>query len=520
VRLEELLRGVEGARISGDTSTPIRGVAYDSRAVEPGYLFAALRGSQRDGQGFVAQALGRGAAAILSSRPPATGGGARPAEAARPTAWVQVADDRRALALVARNYYGRPDERLEMLGVTGTNGKTTVCHLLEAALAEAGRKPCLLGTVSYRYGRDETRAERTTPESLDLMRHLDRFATAGARSCVMEVSSHALALRRVAGIAFRAAVFTNLTQDHLDFHGTMEAYLEAKGLLFRDLAPDAVAALNADDPASARLRALTRARVVTWGEAPAADLKIEACRTALDGIDLTLRPGGALAASGTAPLVLRSPLLGMPNARNLAAAAATGLALGLPREALERGLVAVRGVPGRFERVDDGGPFLVLVDYAHTDDALANLLASVRALKPLRILTVFGCGGDRDRAKRPKMGFAAASGSDVVFVTSDNPRSENPEHILEEILPGVRRAFGLDQGAELPGDRCQVIADRREAIARAVALARPGDAVVIAGKGHETYQILADRTIPFDDRQVAREALRGGGAARGRAACE
>jgi UDP-N-acetylmuramoyl-L-alanyl-D-glutamate--2,6-diaminopimelate ligase len=337
----------------------------------------------------------------------------------------------------------------------------------------------------------------------------------------MEVSSHALALRRVAGIAFRAAVFTNLTQDHLDFHGTMEAYLEAKGLLFRDLAPGAVAALNADDPASARLRALTRAHVVTWGEAPASDLKIEACRTALDGIDLTLRPGAALAASsGTAPLVLHSPLLGMPNARNLAAAAATGLALGLPREALERGLVAVRGVPGRFERVDDGGPFLVLVDYAHTDDALENLLASVRALRPLRILTVFGCGGDRDRAKRPKMGFAAAHASDVVFVTSDNPRSENPERILEEILPGVRQAFGLDPHAALPGDRCHVIADRREANVRAVALARPGDAVVIAGKGHETYQILADRTIPFDDRHVAREALKGGPAARGRAACE
>jgi UDP-N-acetylmuramoyl-L-alanyl-D-glutamate--2,6-diaminopimelate ligase len=420
---------------------------------------------------------------------------------------------------VAGNYYGRPDARLEMLGVTGTNGKTTVCHLLEAVLAEAGRKPCLFGTVSYRYGRDETRAERTTPESLDLMRHLDRFATAGARSCVMEVSSHALALRRVAGIAFRAAVFTNLTQDHLDFHGTMEAYLEAKGLLFRGLAPGALAVLNADDPAGARLRAMTRARVVTWGEAAGADLRLEACRTGIDGTDLTLRPGAAIAAGGV-PLVLHSPLLGMPNARNLAAAAATVLALGVPRDAVERGLVALRGVPGRFERVDEGGPFLVLVDYAHTDDALTNLLESVRALRPARILTVFGCGGDRDRAKRPKMGLAAARGSDVVFVTSDNPRSEKPEAILQDILPGVRQALGVDAAAALPSDRCQVIADRREAITRAVAAARPGDAVVIAGKGHETYQVLADRTIPFDDRHVAREALKGGPAARGRAACE
>jgi UDP-N-acetylmuramoyl-L-alanyl-D-glutamate--2,6-diaminopimelate ligase len=253
---------------------------------------------------------------------------------------------------------------------------------------------------------------------------------------------------------------------------------------------------------------------VTYGETAAADLRLEGCRVSLSGTELTLRP-----AAGD-PLVLRSPLLGMPNARNLAAAGATALALGLPRAATERGLAAVRGVPGRFERVDSGSPFLVLVDYAHTDDALTNLLASVRALRPARILTVFGCGGDRDRGKRPKMGEAAARGSDLVFVTSDNPRSETPERILEEILPGVRRAFGLEAGAALPAGRGQVIADRREAIVRAIGAARPGDAVVIAGKGHETYQILADRTIPFDDRQVAREALRGGGAARGRAACE
>jgi UDP-N-acetylmuramoyl-L-alanyl-D-glutamate--2,6-diaminopimelate ligase len=495
--------------ITGDPGAAIKGVAYDSRAVEPGYLFAALRGEQRDALEFVPQAIGRGAAAVLSTRP------APAAERAPRPAWVQVADDRLALALVARNYYGRPDERLEMVGVTGTNGKTTVCHLLEAVLSEAGRKPCLFGTVSYRYGRDETRAERTTPESLDLMRHLDRFATAGARSCVMEVSSHALALQRVAGIAFRAAVFTNLTQDHLDFHRTMEAYLEAKGILFRGLAPGALAVLNADDPASARLRTWTRARVVTFGEAKGADLRLEGCRVSIDGTDLTLRP-----AEGGAPIVLHSPLLGMPNARNLAAAGATALALGLPRDAIERGLVALRGVPGRFERVDHGGPFLVLVDYAHTDDALENLLLSVRALRPARILTVFGCGGDRDRNKRPKMGLAAARGSDLVFVTSDNPRSENPERILDEILPGVRHAYGLQAGAALPAARGLVIADRREAIVRAIGAARPGDAVVIAGKGHETYQILADRTIPFDDRQVAREALRGGGAARGRAACE
>jgi len=515
--LQALLRDVPGVRLAGDPTTAIRGLAYDSRAVEPGFLFAALAGEQRDGHDFLDQAKARGAAAILSSRPP----DARSSD----LAWVQVEDDRRGLALVSRNYYGRPDERMTMVGVTGTNGKTTVCHLLEAGLREAGLKPCLLGTVSYRYGRDETRADRTTPESLDLMRHLDRFATAGARSCAMEVSSHALALRRVAGISYGAAVFTNLTQDHLDFHGGMEDYFQAKALLFRALSPDAVAVLNADDAAAQGLAAVTSARVITYGSAPRVHLRTSGVRATLDGTEVTLLPAPGLVADravgADAPIILRSPLLGLHNAENLAAAAAALLALGAPREALVRGLESVRGVPGRMERVDDGGAFLVLVDYAHTDDALAHLLDSVSALRPARIITVFGCGGDRDRDKRPKMGFAAASRSDVVVVTSDNPRTEEPRAIVEEILPGVRRALGADAGAPLPEDRCLVVVDRREAITRAVALARPGDCVVIAGKGHETYQILGERTLPFDDRQVARDVLRAGGsgALRGRAAC-
>ena len=517
MQLQALLRDVPGARCAGDPATAIRGVAYDSRQVEPGFLFAALEGEKRDGHDFLAQARDRGAAAILSARAPAPGYSG--------LAWVQAEDVRRALALVARNYYGRPDERLTMLGVTGTNGKTTVCHLLEGGLREAGLKPCLLGTVSYRYGRDETRADRTTPESLDLQRHLDRFATAGARSCAMEVSSHALALRRVAGISFQAAVFTNLTQDHLDFHGTMEDYFQAKALLFRSLKPDAVAVLNADDAAAEGLAAVTSARVVTFGAAPRVHLRASDVRATLDGTRVTLTPAPGFPGSGgdeDGPIVARSPLLGRHNAENLAAAAATLLALGLPRAAIVAGLEAVRGVPGRMERVDDGAPFLVLVDYAHTDDALTHLLKSVRDLRPARIVTVFGCGGDRDRDKRPKMGFAAAAHSDVVVVTSDNPRTEDPEAIIEAILPGVRRGLGVEPGAPLPVDRCHVVVERREAIARAVALARPGDAVVIAGKGHEPYQILGDRTVPFDDRQVARDALRGGsgGALRGRAACQ
>jgi len=502
VQLRELLRDLPDARLTGDPETSIRGLAYDSRAVEQGYLFAALRGGARDGLDFVDQAIERGAAAVLASRPAATGC----------VAWVQADDDRRALALMARSYYGRPDERLTTIGVTGTNGKTTVCYLLEAVLREAGLKPCLLGTIVYRCGRDEVRADRTTPESLDLYRHLDRFATAGARSCAMEVSSHALSLRRVAGIAFRAGVFTNLTQDHFDFHGTMERYRDAKATLFRSLPPTAVAVLNADDEAAAAMRAVTRARVVTFGESAGADLRIAAHRPTASGSEVTLEigPGVAPDSSGARTLTIASPLLGALNARNLAAAAAAALAIGLPVETVARGLGLVRGVPGRFERVDDGGEFLVLVDYAHTDDALSQLLRAVRSLKPRRIITVFGCGGDRDREKRPRMGFAAASASDVVVVTSDNPRSEDPLAIIDGILPGVRRALaaGGEPGA-LPEERCRVVPDRREAIRRAIEMAGEGDCVVIAGKGHEPYQILADRTVPFDDRQVARDALAG-----------
>jgi UDP-N-acetylmuramoyl-L-alanyl-D-glutamate--2,6-diaminopimelate ligase len=512
VQLWQLLEGIEGVRLSGDPATSIRGVAYDSRAVEPGFLFAALRGQKSDGNDYVGQAIDRGAVAVLSGRE------ARRGETR--VAWAQMENERRGLALVARNYYGRRDQRMRMLGVTGTNGKTTVCFLLESILREAGLKPCLLGTVLYRYNRDETKAGRTTPESLDLHRLLDRYATAGARSCAMEVSSHALALDRVAGIEFEAAVFTNLTQDHLDFHGTMDRYFEAKAILFRGLKSSAVAILNADDPHAERLRPLTAARVVTFGQSRGADVRLESMDASIDGTRVTLAiapgvapPGSAAKGSskggaGARSIEVRSPLLGRPNAWNVAAATAASLALGVPADAIVRSLLTVHGVPGRFERIDEGQPFTVLVDYAHTDDALQNLLVAVRDLRPRRVLTVFGCGGDRDRSKRPLMGAAAGAGSDIVFVTSDNPRSEDPMAIIREILPGVRRSMGDDPRGRDEQERCLVIPDRKAAIRRALSSAEPDDCVVIAGKGHETYQILGDRTIPFDDREVAREILR------------
>jgi UDP-N-acetylmuramoyl-L-alanyl-D-glutamate--2,6-diaminopimelate ligase len=501
MQLWQLLDGVPGVRLSGEPSTGIQGIAYDSRQVERGYLFAAIRGQKSDGNQYVGQAVDKGAAAVLSALPAAG--------RARGLPWAQVEDDRLALALASRNYYGRPDEQMTMVAVTGTNGKTTVCFLLESIFREAEMKPCLLGTVLYRYEREETKAGRTTPESLDLHRLLDRFVTAGARSCAMEVSSHALAQKRTAGIGFKAAVFTNLTQDHLDFHGTMEGYLEAKASLFRGLAPGAVAVLNADDPHADRIGGVTRARVVTFGEADRADVRIASARPTISGTEVTLAIAPGLEGQGSpTPLTLRSPLLGRPNVLNLAAASALALALGVPRRAIARALESVRGVPGRFERIGADQPFEVLVDYAHTDDALRSLLRAVRELGPRRILTVFGCGGDRDRGKRPLMGFAAAEGSDLVIVTSDNPRSEDPLAIIEEILPGVRRALAGDERGALDPARCVVVPDRTEAIGRALSLAAAGDCVVIAGKGHETYQILRDRTVPFDDREVARSLLK------------
>ncbi len=499
MRIRSLLADVTNAELTGDPETGIRGLAYDSRQVEPGYLFAAIRGTRSDGNDFVDQALERGAVAVLSS-----------ATARRGVAWVRVKDDRQGLALLARNYYGRPDERMTMIGVTGTNGKTSVAVLLESILREANLNPCLLGTLSYRYGRDETRADRTTPESLDLYRHLDRFASAGARSCVVEVSSHALALKRVAGIAFRSGVFTNLTQDHLDFHGTMDAYLESKATLFRGLAPESTAILNADDDASRSLEAATAARVVTYGESERADVRIGDARYSSHGIEATLNVrAGVDGAGGTAArLEVSSPLLGRPNTCNVAAAAATALSLGMPAEAIRKGVAAIQGVPGRLERIDREGPVMVLVDFAHTDDALTKLLAAARELCGKRIITVFGCGGDRDRAKRPKMGAAAAAGSDIVVVTSDNPRREDPMAIIDGILPGVRQTLTGNPAGEPDPNRCLVVPDRRAAIGRALELAEDGDCVVIAGKGHENYQDLGDRTVPFDDRQVAREYLR------------
>jgi UDP-N-acetylmuramoyl-L-alanyl-D-glutamate--2,6-diaminopimelate ligase len=493
MELRELLRGIEALDVGEDGGRPIHGLHYDSRRVQPGYAFFAVRGEKTDGNRFVWQAVERGAAAVVSAEPMIEG---------LPAAWVRVRDARKALALASANFYGHPSRGLRLAGITGTNGKTTTAFLLESVLLAAGKHAGLFGTIEYHLPGAagapaplrRLPAPNTTPESLDLQAYLAELRDLGGTHVVMEVSSHALALDRVYGCTFHTAVFTNLSRDHLDFHGTMEAYFAEKRKLFQGWGaePPQWAVLNADDAAGAELAGCRCPNVLWYGF----------------GAKATVRPaarnpepasGCFVAETPWGPLELGSSLLGRPNVCNLLAAAGAALALGFSRGEVERGLSALENVPGRFERVEAGQPFLVLVDYAHTDDALRSLIGVARGLvRPCnRVITLFGCGGDRDRSKRPLMGEAAASLSDLVILTSDNPRSEDPMAIINDALPGVR-----NNKAEY-----RVEPDRARAIALAIGLARPGDIVLLAGKGHEDYQVIGAETIHFDDREAALEVL-------------
>jgi UDP-N-acetylmuramyl-tripeptide synthetase len=482
VTLRELASRLPGAAVSGDAGVTVTAVTHDSRRAGPGTLFVAVRGTSLDGNQFVEGARKKGAVAVASEDPPRGTG-----------PWLQVPDAREALATLSAEVLGRPADALRLVGVTGTNGKTTTTYLLDAALRAAGHRTGLVGTVQYRVGDHLAEASRTTPESSDLQALFREMVDAGCDHAVLEVSSHSLELKRVHGCAFQVAVFTNLTRDHLDFHGDMERYFLAKRRLFDTyLRPDGHALINLDDDRAPELIAASRGRVWTYSlNGGPADLQATDIRLSLEATRFRARtPRGDLDVS--------TPLLGRFNVENLLAALGGALALGLDPEAALRGISSVAGVPGRLERVSAGQDFTVVVDYAHTDDALKNLLETIRELKPRRLITVFGCGGDRDRTKRPLMGAVAARLSDVAVVTSDNPRSEPPESILEEIQKGMNGGRRAERHA---------IVDRREAIVRALEMARPGDAVVIAGKGHEAYQVLRDRTVPFDDRQIAREVL-------------
>jgi len=482
VRLADVVARLPGSEITGEPGVEIASVTHDSRRAGPGALFVAIRGLATDGNDFVDAARKKGAVAVVSEGAPRGAG-----------TWVRVPDARAALALFSAAVLGDPARSLELVGVTGTNGKTTTTYLIDSALRAAGETVGLVGTVEYRIGRRIADAVRTTPESSDLQALFREMVDAGCRCAVLEVSSHSLTLERVHGLEFKVAVFTNLTRDHLDFHGDMDAYFAAKRRLFETLLrADGHAIVNLDDDRAPELLRASRGKAWTYSLAdPKADFFAEEMRLGLDGTRLGARtPFGRLE--------LETALVGRFNVQNVLAALGAGLALGLKPDAVQRGIASLPGVPGRMERVSAGQDFTVLVDYAHTDDALKNLLETVRELKPRRVITVFGCGGDRDRTKRPLMGAVAARLSDVVILTSDNPRTEPPEAILEEIRRGIPAARAQDT---------LVIPDRRDAIARALEMGREGVVVVIAGKGHETYQVLRERTVPFDDRQVARDVL-------------
>ena len=463
----------------------VQGLEYDSRRVQPGFVFFAFPGAKADGRAFSAQAADRGAIATVSELP-APDGWTAP--------WVQVTHGRYALALAARTFYGRLDEKLCITGITGTNGKTTTAFLLDSVLRHAGKTTALVGTIEYRMGSKTLPAPNTTPESLDLQRLFSGLNSIGGTHVTMEVSSHALALGRVYGLHFHTAVFTNLTRDHLDYHGTMENYFAAKKILLDGSGgpPPRYAVINRDDEWGRKLASPGSATEVLWyGLSKDASLRARHIRWAGNGLRFEV-------AFEKTKFEIFSPLAGRFNVFNILAACGAAMTCQLPPETIVRGIEACKGVPGRFERVDEGQPFLVIVDYSHTDDALRNAISAARTLDPKRVITVFGCGGDRDRSKRPLMGQAAGELSDVVVLTSDNPRSEDPLQIMNDAMVGIRRS----------DTKTIVEPDRAQAIHKAFEEARAGDLVLLAGKGHETYQIFRDRTIPFDDREVAREALR------------
>jgi UDP-N-acetylmuramoyl-L-alanyl-D-glutamate--2,6-diaminopimelate ligase len=485
----QLLHGAEFLAQSGNPS--VSGLEYDSRRVKPGDAFIAMRGEASDGNKFVDQAVASGAVAIISDSANET-----PREG---VAWAQVPHGRRALARLSANFYKRPAERLAITGITGTNGKSTTAFLLEAILSAASRKSALVGTIEYHVAGKILPAPHTTPEALDLNRILAEALGNGATEAVMEVSSHALAQERVYGIPFDVAVFTNLTRDHLDYHHSMDEYFAAKRILFEGCGtdPPRVAVVNVEDECGQKLGKISKklgSEVLTYGMT-SGDLHA-------DKVDITPRGTRFDLVTPEEVVPIFSPLIGKVNVYNILAAAGAAHARACKPDAIAKGIASLARVPGRFERVDCKQPFTVVVDYAHTDDALRNLTSLARefvqqARQNGRVITVFGCGGDRDRVKRPLMGEAAGRGSDFVVLTSDNPRSEDPLAIINDAMVGLQRS----------GTKYKVEPDRKAAIALAIRDAGPGDIVLLAGKGHEKVQVTREGSIPFDDVEVARQVL-------------
>ncbi|HZU09239.1 MAG TPA: UDP-N-acetylmuramoyl-L-alanyl-D-glutamate--2,6-diaminopimelate ligase [Pseudacidobacterium sp.] len=494
MKIHEALRGVEAVRCSGP-EVEITGIEYDSRRIAPGALFVAMRGGMTDGNRYIASAIERGASAVVTDTAAAFD---ETVQKYPQIAVTEVAHGRRTLAVVSANFFGHPEKQLALSGVTGTNGKTTTAFLLDAMLNSAGRKTVLVGTIEYHVAGKVVESPHTTPESRDLLALLADGVKAGATEAVMEVSSHALEQGRVWSLPFDVAIFTNLTRDHLDYHGTMENYFAAKAMLFdgRNGLPPRVAVVNVEDPYGAELAIKARetgAEVFSYGLG-VGEFRAEDVSMSASGMGFTL-----MTPVGRGEI--QTKLTGHVNVYNLLAASAAAYARGLSPEEIAMGAASLKCVPGRFQAVDVGQPFTVVVDYAHTDDALRNLIRLAREFVKLqggRVITLFGCGGDRDRTKRPMMGRAAGEGSDFVVLTSDNPRSEDPEAIIRDALAGLKRT----------GVKFVTEADRAKAIRIAVEEAKPGDIVLLAGKGHEKTQTLRDRVIRFDDAEVAAKAIR------------
>jgi len=481
MRLKQLINTLNNCTTGTIEDFEVRGISCNSSNCSRDFLFVAIKGVKDDGHRFIKEAIDKGARAVVSAASSPV------SDSSRNISWIVAADTRQALAQLANEFYGRPSEEIKVVGITGTNGKTTVSYLLEAMLKEVGVNPAVIGTINYRFNNKIFDSKNTTPGPLELQSLLSEMARENVKYAIMEVSSHALDQRRSEGINFHSAIFTNVTQDHLDYHGTLEDYFQAKARLFDGLCEKSFAVINNDDHYGRRLRDI-KAEIVTYGIDAASDVLAKDITFDIQKTEFTV-------VSDDVQVNFKTRLIGRHNVYNILASVAWAMKEGLRLPAMQSMVEKFQPVPGRLERIEFSGDFAVFVDYAHTDDALRNVLTALRQVSSGRIIAVFGCGGERDKDKRPKMGKAVTELADYAVVTNDNPRSEDPQEIINDIKRGIFK------------DNYRVILDRREAIRQSLTLAKSGDIVLIAGKGHEDYQIFQDRKIHFDDREVARECL-------------
>jgi UDP-N-acetylmuramoyl-L-alanyl-D-glutamate--2,6-diaminopimelate ligase len=482
MRLHEILNGIPVMNITGDIDIDIKGIAYSSKNTENDFLFTALKGIKTNGNLYIQEALEKGTAAVLSEQPVPAGFN---------KTWIQVDDAREKAALIATNFYNNPSQKIKVIGITGTKGKTTTSYLLESILNSAGKRAGVIGTVSYRFGEKEKPAARTTPEAPDIQKMMRDMLDAGFTHCIIEVSSHALDLKRVTGISFSVAIFTNLSGDHLDYHRTMDEYFKAKKKLFQLKSERRIAVVNADDDWGQKLISELPLGIISYGTGPSALVRAENFEFSSTGTKITIKyPAGTL--------LITSALIGRPNLYNILAAVSAALSLNIPTRAIQTGISELKCVPGRFEKIKNDCGLNIFVDYAHSDDALRKLLETARELSSKKVIVVFGAGGDRDKSKRPRMGEAAGMLADWSIITSDNPRSEDPLKIISEIEFGFQKCGS---------SAYEIEPDRERAIFKALSMGEPGDYILIAGKGHENLQVIKDKILPFKDAEVVNRWL-------------